>query len=153
MVGIWLVIILYEGNYMTTQDPFISIFKFGILYLSLDFCVPCHFDIHTLIWFVSYYKNTGIDILAYISYEMFKIDVITCLAIWLCLTAIGNKATTCTTSCNLRLRDSWQGHYMALTSKNNCILRRNIIDMYVIISYCEIFIFSQHDCIFNQRNR
>ena len=94
-----------------------------------------------------------------------KIDVITCLAIRLCLTAIGNKATTCTTSCNLRLRDSWQGHYMALTSKNNCILRRNIIDMYVMIQYtqfnlyiyiyiyCDILICSSHDCIFNHGNR
>ena len=99
-------------------------------------------------------QNTGIDILAYISYEMFKIDVITCLAISLCLTAVGNKATTCTTSCNLRLRDSWQGHYMALTSKNNCILRCNIIDMYVIIQYTQFnlyiarFLFSLNMIVF-----
>ena len=53
VVGIWLVIILYEGNYLTTQDPFISIFKFRILYLSFDFCVPYHFDIHTLILFIA----------------------------------------------------------------------------------------------------
>ena len=130
---------------------------------NLGFCI-CHWIsvYHVILIYIHWYdlslttKNTGIDILAYISYEMFKIDVITCLAIWLCLTAIGNKATTCTTSCNLRLRDSWQGHYMALTSKNNCILRCNIIDMYVIISYtqfCEVLILSLHDCIFNQRNR
>ena len=126
---------------MTTQDPFISILKFGMLYWSLDFCVPYHFEIHTLILFISKYGYWYVG--KYIIWDV-KIDVITCLAIWLCLTAIGNKATTCTTSCNLRLRDSWQGHYMALTSKNNCILHCNIIDMYVINPYTQ---FNLYICI------
>ena len=114
-------------------------------FLNLGFCI-CHWiSVYyiILIYIHWYYLSLYVFLQygywysgEYIIWDV-KIDVITCLAIWLCLTAIGNKATTCTTSCNLRLRDSWQGHYMALTSKNNCILRRNIIDMYVIIQYTQ----------------